>query len=138
MTYLPNEDLGWSELAERFPTGLDLAASAREYGAFMRPRGVGSAECLLRLALIYGTTSLSLRGTATWAEAKGLAQLSDVALLGRLQGADAWLGNIVAALLSAASAKRRQGRESREDCHRCGLRNDVGSQIEIGCDFGVG
>jgi len=102
MTYLPNEDLGWSELAERFPTGLDLAASAREYGAFMRPRGVGSAECLLRLALIYGTTSLSLRGTATWAEAKGLAQLSDVALLGRLQGADAWLGNIVAALLSAA------------------------------------
>lgn len=104
MVHSPDTDVGWSALVDRLPAGLDLAASARQVGAFVRARGVGSAECLLRLALIYGATPLSLRGTAAWAEATGLAQLSDVALLGRLQAADAWLSAVVAALLSAAVA----------------------------------
>ena len=96
--------MGWSALVDRLPIGLDLAGSAREAGAFVRARKVRSAECLLRLALIYGATPLSLRGTAAWAEASGLTELSDVALLGRLQAADRWLNRVVAALLSAAVA----------------------------------
>lgn len=92
----------WSALAERLPAEQDLSQTARRFGAFKRARGVGSAEALLRLALIYGTTSLSLRGTAAWALAQGLAAMSDVALLFRLQGCDGWLREMVSGLLSRA------------------------------------
>lgn len=91
----------WSELVARLPDELDLSSTAREFGAFERPRGVRSAEDLLRLALIYGS-GLSLRGTAAWASACGLAALSDVALLLRLQGCCTWLEALVCGLLSRA------------------------------------
>ena len=42
---------------------------------------------------------LSLRATAAWAAAAGVATLSDVALLYRLQQMEGWLGAILAALL---------------------------------------
>ncbi len=92
----------WSEVVERLPADLDLSATARRSGAFRRARGVRGAEDLLRLALIYGTTSLSLRGTVAWALAQGLAEISDVALLFRLQGCEAWLRDMVSGLLSQA------------------------------------
>ena len=92
----------WSELVARLPGEFDLVATARRFGAFERSRRVRSAEDLLRLALIYGTTSLSLRGTAAWASAQGLAALSDVALLLRLRGCDGWLQALVSELLSQA------------------------------------
>jgi hypothetical protein len=91
---------GWSALLAWLPAGLDLNASARDHGALRRRRGLRSAEDLLRLALIYGATPLSLRTTAAWADAAGVAALSDVALLYRLQGAEAWLGALVGALLA--------------------------------------
>ena len=65
----------------RLPAEIDVAGSARARRAFVRARGVASAEALLRLALVYGATALSLRGTAAWAAASGLADISDVALL---------------------------------------------------------
>jgi hypothetical protein len=68
----------------------------------VRPRGVRSAEALLRLALVYANTPLSLRGTAAWAAAAGVAEISDVALLRRLRQAETWLGSILAALLGEA------------------------------------
>ena len=89
----------WSGLLARLPGGLDLPGTARAHGAFVRPRAVRSAEALLRLALVYANTPLSLRGTAAWAAAAGVAELSDVALLYRLQQAETWLGTILAALL---------------------------------------
>ncbi|MGE3292731.1 MAG: transposase [Geminicoccaceae bacterium] len=92
-------DRGWSGLLAGLPEGLDLAASARVAGAFVRARGVGSAQALLRLALVYANTSLSLRATSAWAASAGVALLSDVALLYRLQRLEGWLGAILAALL---------------------------------------
>lgn len=92
-------DQGWSGLLEQLPGGLDLAAAARAQGAFVRPRGVRSAEALLRLALVYANTPLSLRATTAWAAATGVAELSDVALLYRLRQAESWLGMILGALL---------------------------------------
>lgn len=68
---------------------------------------------MLRLALIYGATDLSLRGTAAWAEAAGLASLSDVALLGRLQAASAWMGELTSALMTAAQGGGAAGRRVR-------------------------
>ena len=44
-------------------------------------RGEGEGATLLRLALAYGGCGLSLRQTAAWAAAQGVAELSDVALL---------------------------------------------------------
>lgn len=98
-----------SGLARRLPAGFDLDASAREHGALARSRAVRDGASLLRLALIYAMSGLSLRSAAAWAEAAGVARLSDVALLKRLKGADAWLGALVASLLSAAVAPTASG-----------------------------
>ena len=93
---------GWCGLAERLASDFDLPATARQFGAFERARGVGSAEDLLRLALIYATSSLSLRATAAWACGHGVCDLSDVALLYRLRGSERWLEALVSGLLSQA------------------------------------
>lgn len=98
-----------SGIARRLPAGFDLEASARRHGAVRRARAVRGGAELLRLALLYATSGLSLRGSAAWAEATGLASLSDVALLKRLKGADGWLGAVVEALLSAAIAPPAAG-----------------------------
>ena len=69
-------DRGWSGLLARLPGGFDLVGTARVEGAFVRARGVPSAEALLRLALVYANTSLSLRATSAWAAAARVALLS--------------------------------------------------------------
>lgn len=96
------EDAGWQALIGRLPASVDVAALARDRRAFVRSRGVPDAEALLRLALTYGATPLSLRGTAAWGSGSGIGDISDVALLGRLQAAGDWLGDLTGALLSAA------------------------------------
>ena len=90
----------WPSLLARLRELVDLEGSAQECRALRRRRGVADAGVLLRLALVYGGTRLSLRGTAAWAAAAGVADLSDVALLYRLQGAEGWLGWLVRELLS--------------------------------------
>jgi hypothetical protein len=90
---------GWPEVQAHLPAGFDLERTARERGAFTRVRNVKDAETLLRLALAYGGCGMSLRETCAWAEAAGLARLSDPSLIGRLCKAAPWLGDIVAALL---------------------------------------
>jgi Transposase DDE domain len=92
--------VAWPSLLARLRDLVDLEGSARECRALRRRRGVADAGVLLRLALVYGGTRLSLRGTAAWAASAGVADLSDVALLYRLQGAEGWLGWLVRELLS--------------------------------------
>ncbi|MFF0947808.1 IS4 family transposase [Rhizobium leguminosarum] len=99
----------WSEVRERLPAGFDLEATARLRGAFTRVREIKNAETLLRLALAYGGLGMSLRETCAWAEAGGIARLSDPSLLERLCKAAPWLGDIVAALI-AEQAKVSAGR----------------------------
>ena len=90
----------WPEVSARFPADFDLEATARLRGAFTRVREIKSAETLLRLALAYGGLGMSLRETCAWAEAGGIASLSDPSLLERLCKAAPWLGDIVAALIA--------------------------------------
>ncbi len=90
----------WPEVSARFPAGFDVEATARSRGAFTRAREIKNAETLLRLALAYGGLGMSLRETCAWAEAGGLANLSDPALLERLCKAAPWLGDVVAALIA--------------------------------------
>jgi hypothetical protein len=90
----------WPELSAHFPAGFDLEATARARGAFTRAREIKNAATLLRLALGYGGLGMSLRETCAWAEASGIASLSDPSLLERLCKAAPWLGDIVAALIA--------------------------------------
>src|SRR6266705_466368 len=89
----------WREVRSRLPAGFDLEKTARSRGAFTRAREVKSAEALLRLALAYGACGMSLRETCAWAEAAGIASLSDPSLLERLAKASPWLGDWVGALI---------------------------------------
>jgi hypothetical protein len=77
-----------------------LDESARGYGALSRRREVDSASTLLRLAMAYSCCELSLRQTAAWATAAGIADISDVALLKRLRNAGPWLGHLLAIKLA--------------------------------------
>jgi hypothetical protein len=85
------EDTSWAEILARLSSDIDLATTARDTKAFVRSRGVRDPATLLRLALAYGAGGLSLRRTVAWAEAAGVARISDVSLLDRLRNAKDWL-----------------------------------------------
>lgn len=89
-----------------------LRASAREHKAFVRPRGIKSPVDLLRLALMYGPGGHSLRSLAAMAAASGVADVSNVAVLGRLKAAADWLQALCEERL--ADVSRSIGRETDE------------------------
>jgi Transposase DDE domain len=93
----------WSGTVDRLGGAEVLEQEARATGAFRRPREVKSGVDLLRLILAYCLGDRGLRLTAAWAEAIGLASLSNVALLGRLRNAVPWLEIILARLLAQAA-----------------------------------
>ena len=94
----------WGDTLARLGGVQTLEQEARSTRAFLRPREVKCGVDLLRLILAYCLGSMGLRLTAAWAETIGLASLSNVAVLGRLRNAVAWLECILARLLGQASA----------------------------------
>jgi hypothetical protein len=94
----------WSYIMSMLPSEDVLERTARDLGALVRKRSVSKASDLLRLALVYGACSYSLRQTAAWAEMAGVASLSDVALLKRLRNADRWLGALLGLKLAERAA----------------------------------
>jgi hypothetical protein len=107
MSFLPILCDQWKSLLAMLPRGFDLEKTVRESKALVRRRGIASAEALLRLILVYSLCGLSLRATAAWAQAQGVAEVSDVALLKRLRKASSWMGQ----LLGAKLAERVEGLE---------------------------
>ena len=107
MSFLPILQEQWESLLAMLPGGFDLEKTLRECGALVRRRGIASAQALLRLILVYSLCGLSLRATAAWAQAQGVASVSDVALLKRLRKAGPWMGQLLAAKL----AERVEGLE---------------------------
>ena len=97
----------WNSTVERLGGAGFLEQEARATGAFRRPREVKSGVDLLRLILAYCLGAMGLRLTAAWAQAIELANLSNVALLGRLRNAVPWLESILARLLAPAAASSR-------------------------------
>jgi hypothetical protein len=95
LTPHPVVEGAWQGVIQQIP--VDLEATARASGALLRRRGVRRAEDLLRMALVYALCDWSLRIVAAWACLKGWGELSDTALLWRLQGSREWLGVLVAA-----------------------------------------
>ncbi|MHB9362983.1 transposase [Mesorhizobium sp. W067] len=103
-------DDGWAETIELLGGEELIAGSARETKAFLRPRGVRSASDLLRLTLAYCLGKVGMRGVVAWAAASGIADISDVALLGRLRNAGPWLQQLIGHLLKREDAGLAKGR----------------------------
>ena len=91
----------WEYLLSFLPSKSVIESTAVKMGAMQRRREVKSAEDLLKLALAYGCTDLSLRGVAAWAQMHNVANISNVALLKRLRKAPDWLGRILGLKLAS-------------------------------------
>ena len=96
----------WLRIVDRIGGAALLEQEARELGAFGRARRIKCASDQLRLVLAYCWGTRGLRLTAAWAEAMGLASLSNVALLKRLRISVVWLERLVCRLLGAPSHER--------------------------------
>ena len=104
MTHQSLPEADWQRTVERLGGEALLEKEAREFGAFERVRKVRCALDHLRLVLAYCWGTRGLRLTAAWAEAMGLASLSDVALLKRVRNSAAWLEHMVARLVGVKPA----------------------------------
>lgn len=100
----------WAATIERLGGATTIEALARATKAFLRPREVKSALDLLQLVLAYCLGTVGLRSTVAWAASIGLADLSNVALLGRLRNSSEWLAMLVGRLLGEAVPKPGKGR----------------------------
>jgi IS4 transposase len=79
----------WNIIESLLPPGWKEAA--REQGAFRRARYTTDPGSLLRLLLFHAVNDAGLRETVAQAEAGGIAQMSQVALLKRLRTSGKWL-----------------------------------------------
>jgi hypothetical protein len=100
---LSNAD--WLRVVDRLGGAELLEAEAREFGAFERARKIKCAVDQLRLVLAYCWSRYGLRLAVAWAEAIGLASLSNVALLKRLRSSVDWLERLVCRLIGAGASE---------------------------------
>jgi hypothetical protein len=105
MTHESPLDRDWLATVARLGGAEHLETEARETGAFRRARAVQCGVDLLRLTLAYCLGTMGLRLTAAWAEAIGLASLSNVAVLKRLRHMAPWLEILVARLLAEPAGR---------------------------------
>jgi IS4 transposase len=101
----------WDDLLELLGPREGLEASARSSKALVRRRGVSAASDLLRLCFAYVLGGLSLRMLAAWAQERGVASLSDVAMLKRLKASADWVGDLVSEHLAARYPEAAVGDE---------------------------
>src|SRR5947209_4297117 len=90
-------DEDWNLLLSLLPT--EWQQQAVLSGACERLRGFSSTSALLRTLLLHVGNGYSLRETAVRAKAAGIAEVSDVALMKRLQKAEGWLHGLCVSLL---------------------------------------
>ena len=73
MQPLPLHDEDWEYVRTLLPA--DLEESARKTNALQRCRNVPDAAALIRMALAYAVSDLSLKDVAAWASALEVAQI---------------------------------------------------------------
>jgi hypothetical protein len=78
----------------------DLEQSARAMNALVRCRNVPDAAALMRMALAYAVSDLSLKDVAAWACAMDLAEITGPGLFYRLREAEAWLAHVLGQTLT--------------------------------------
>jgi len=77
----------------------DLEESAHKTNALLRCRNVPDAAALMRLALAYAVSDLSLKDVAAWASALEVAQITGPGLFYRLREAEGWLEQVLGQVL---------------------------------------
>ena len=90
-------DREWPYILTLLPE--DLEESAKRMKALQRCRNVPNAEALLRMALAYAISDLSLKDVAAWASSLEVAQITGPGLFYRLREAEAWLETVLAQTL---------------------------------------
>jgi hypothetical protein len=78
----------------------DLEESARRTSALLRCRNIHDAASLMRVALAYAVSDLSLKDVAAWASALQLAEITGPGLFYRLRQAEQWLEQVLGQILS--------------------------------------
>jgi hypothetical protein len=92
-----HEEKEWPYILTLLPRDLD--DSARQSEALVRCRNVPNAAALIRMALAYAVSDLSLKDVAAWASTMGLAEITGPGLFYRLREAEGWLEQILAQTL---------------------------------------
>ena len=97
MQPLPLHEEDWEYVRTLLPS--DLEESARATNALLRCRNVPDAAALIRMALAYAVTDLSLKDVAAWASTLDVAQISGPGLFYRLRQAEGWLEHVLGRVL---------------------------------------
>lgn len=100
----------WNSIVRRLGGAVALEKSARTTGALVRARSIANGVVLLRLLLAYCLGERGLRSAAAWATAQEIADISNPALLYRLQNSVEWLEVLVAQALAKGAPKAGKGR----------------------------
>ena len=90
-------DHQWEYVQTLLPS--DIEVTARETKALLRCRNVPNAVALLRMALAYAVSDLSLKDVAAWATSLELAEITGPGLFYRLREAEVWLQHILGQML---------------------------------------
>ena len=98
MQPLPLHEEEWEYVRTLLPS--DLEESARNTNALRRCRNVPDAAALIRMALAYAVSDLSLKDVAAWASALDVAQISGPGLFYRLREAEGWLEHVLGRVLA--------------------------------------
>jgi hypothetical protein len=104
-------DSEWPYVLTLLPA--DLEERAVVMRALVRRREIPSAASLLRLALAYAVSDLSLKDVAAWARAMAVARITGPGLFYRLREAEGWLAALLAQVLDEEIGARRRGLELR-------------------------
>jgi hypothetical protein len=97
MELLPLHGDQWDFVRTMLPP--DLEETAKTLNALLRCRNVPDAAALMRMALAYAVSDLSLKDVAAWASSLELATITGPGLFYRLREAEAWLAHVLGQVL---------------------------------------
>jgi Transposase DDE domain len=103
-----HEEKEWPYVLTLLPP--DLKETALQSQALRRGRKVPDAAALMRMALAYAVSDLSLKDVAAWAHALGVAEITGPGLFYRLREAEAWLERVLAQTLQGQVSAETGGR----------------------------
>jgi len=99
----PLHEEQWEYVQTLLPA--DLEESAKQSRALLRCRNVPDAAALLRMALAYALSDLSLKDVAAWASSLAVAEITGPGLFYRLREAEAWLERVLGQILAEQVAQ---------------------------------
>lgn len=103
MEVLPLHSEHWDYVRTLLP--VDMEETAKALNALVRCRNVPDAEALMRMALAYAVSDLSLKDVAAWASAMNLAEITGPGLFYRLRESEGWLAHVLAQTLATQALK---------------------------------